>query len=217
MNRPILIGTAALLAWSLGHASAQGGDVQGTIEIRVPQGASDSSKGRIVIWLETEEQTRWPHRKHTISQKNAQFSPRFLTVVRGETVDMPNDDNIVHNVFSFSKAKRFNLGIYPKGKMKSVTFEKCGTIKMYCSIHRNMNATILVVPTRWYVEVDKAGRFKIPGVPAGKYRIGAWRAGTKACELQPIEVKAGGIEDIRLALETKPPRKRRSKGKGKHK
>ncbi len=73
-----------------------------------------------------------------ISHKGRQFSPRVLPIVKGGKVDFYNDDDIFHNVFSLSRVKPFDLGIYPTGTSKIVEFEHTGLVKLYCNIHPDM-------------------------------------------------------------------------------
>jgi len=92
----------------------------------------------------------------------------------GSTVSFPNMDPIFHNIFSLSKAKSFDLGSYDKGKTREVVFPKPGVVDIYCHLHPNMAATIVVTPNRWYTRSDKSGQYRIEDVPPGKYTVVAW-------------------------------------------
>jgi hypothetical protein len=83
-------------------------------------------------------------------------------------------DPIFHNIFSLSKPRSFDLGSYDKGATRDVSFPKPGMVDIYCHLHPNMAATIVVTPNRWYARSDRAGQFRIPDVPPGKYTIVAW-------------------------------------------
>ena len=111
-----------------------------------------------------------------VSQKFAQFVPDFVIITAGETLEFPNNDKILHNVFSYSKLNAFDLGLYPKGTSKSVKLEHPGVVHIYCSIHKNMNATIFVAPTPFYARVKPSGAFEIAGIPIGDYHIKTWNA-----------------------------------------
>jgi plastocyanin len=115
-----------------------------------------------------------PREVPVISQKEARFSPSFLIVAAGQTVSLANDDRIVHNVFSFSPPKRFDLGLYPEGEKKQVTFDKPGATDLFCSIHSKMNATVFVSPSPYYAQVSPSGAFLLSGVPPGRYRLKVW-------------------------------------------
>ena len=109
-----------------------------------------------------------------LAQKGQAFVPRVLPVLAGTRIDFPNEDPIYHNVFSVSPAKRFDLGKYSRGKSKSVVFEKPGRINVYCDIHSNMEAFIVVLANRWFAQPDADGRFTLPDLPPGSYRVKAW-------------------------------------------
>ena len=84
---------------------------------------------------------------------------------------------VFHNVFSFRDGKRFDLGMYPVGTMRRVTFDQPGVSRLFCNIHPNMAAYVVVVDTPYFAVADKSGAFTIPGVPPGSYSFGAWRPG----------------------------------------
>jgi plastocyanin len=109
-----------------------------------------------------------------ISQKGAMFSPHILPVVAGTTVEWPNHDEIFHNVFSISETKPFDLGLYKHPEVKRVTFEKPGRVDAFCSIHRTMNCVILVLENPYFAATDERGRYSIPHVPPGTYKLKAW-------------------------------------------
>ena len=115
-----------------------------------------------------------PLRGGRLAQKNQSFVPRVLPVAAGARVEFPNLDPIYHNVFSVSPAKRFDLGKYRQGKSKSVVFDKPGLVNVYCDIHSNMEAFILVLPNPWFAQPDAEGRFALPPLPAGTYTVRVW-------------------------------------------
>jgi plastocyanin len=110
----------------------------------------------------------------TIEQLNRRFSPDLLVLPVGSTVSFPNMDPIFHNIFSLSKAKSFDLGSYDKGKTREVVFPRPGVVDVYCHLHPNMAATIVVTPNRWFARSDKSGQYRIADVPPGKYTLVAW-------------------------------------------
>jgi plastocyanin len=116
----------------------------------------------------------------SIEQRDRRFVPDLVVIPAGSAVSFPNFDPIFHNVFSLSKAKSFDLGNYPKGQTRSVTFATPGIVAAYCHLHPNMAATIVVAPNRWAARADRDGSFVLKDVPAGTYTVVAWHktAGT---------------------------------------
>jgi len=109
-----------------------------------------------------------------VSQRGARFSPHVLPVMMGTTVEWPNNDDIYHNVFSFSEAKQFDLGLYKSGEVKQVVFDKAGKVDVFCSIHKAMSCVVLVLENPYFSTTDAKGNYVIRNVPAGTYRLKAW-------------------------------------------
>jgi plastocyanin len=82
--------------------------------------------------------------EHVVSQKGKAFSVKKLKVRVGDSVKFVNEDPFSHNVFSLSAAKGFDLGTYPQGGAKSVTFDKVGTVDVECAIHPDMTMSVEV-------------------------------------------------------------------------
>ena len=80
-----------------------------------------------------------------------------------------------HNVFAYFQAKKFDLGLYARGRSKQVTFDKTGLVIVLCNIHSYMSAYILVVDTPYYAVSDSRGRFRLPDVPPGTYTLHGWQ------------------------------------------
>jgi len=118
--------------------------------------------------------------KTTIEQRDRRFIPDLVVVPAGSVVSFPNLDPIFHNVFSLSKAKSFDLGNYPRGQTRVVAFPNPGVVAVYCHLHSNMAATIVVTPNRWATRADGKGLFALKDVPPGTYTVVAWHktAGT---------------------------------------
>lgn len=167
--------------------------------------------GNYVIYLIPEDhqvETKIPAAHARVSQKNAKFSPELLVIPLGQTVDFPNDDSIDHNVFSFSKAKKFDLGVYPKGVMKSVAFDKPGPILLFCSVHESMNGVIYVAPNQLFTTTNQDGSFTINRVPVGKYKLNAWSS-TWPESMDHIEVREVDVQEgkpIQVEIDLTPTR-----------
>ncbi|HEX9641371.1 MAG TPA: hypothetical protein VGB13_08655, partial [Candidatus Krumholzibacteria bacterium] len=107
-----------------------------------PEAAPSVSLG--FVYLDGQRDPR-RRQQDELRQRGQQFHPRLLVVPVDSHVEFPNDDPIYHNVFSYSKTKRFDLGRYGKGQSKSVHFDKTGVIRVFCDVHSDMSATIVVV------------------------------------------------------------------------
>jgi len=111
----------------------------------------------------------------SVAQKGYQFSPGLLVVSTGSTVEFPNLDPEYHSVFSYSKARRFDLGRFDRGeKPPPLKFDQPGLVKLYCDIHEHMRGVILVVDTPFFQKTDAGGRYRIENLPAKKLVIKAW-------------------------------------------
>jgi plastocyanin len=131
-----------------------------------------------VVWLEVPNQPRSaPRVRVVLDQRNLRFTPHVLAVRVGTTVDFPNNDRVFHNVFSFKDGKVFDLGLYPVGATRTVTFDTPGLSRIYCNIHPGMAAYILAVDSPYFALSNSSGAFTLSEVPAGRYTYHAWRAG----------------------------------------
>lgn len=109
-----------------------------------------------------------------LGQKDQAFVPRVLAIEKGTSVSFPNHDPIFHNVFSVSPNKRFDLGKYPRGQTRHVRFDKPGLVNVYCDIHSDMAAYILVLSNHAFAQPAADGAFSLPDVPAGTYSVKVW-------------------------------------------
>jgi plastocyanin len=151
---------------------------------------------RSVVYLEEAPQAAFetpPPGRARLDQKNETFVPYVLAVTVGSTVDFPNSDRIYHNVFSLSKAKRFDLGRYPRGQSRSVRFDRPGVVRVFCEIHSHMSAFILVFAHRYFAVTDGEGRYRIEGVPPGAYTLAVWNDGEVRVRR---EVRVAGAGDV---------------------
>ncbi len=169
---------ALALAWPvIAGADASPGAVRGAVRLAV-EGARIEDAGPIVVFLEPADGRAVPvlpqGRPSRVRQHDARFSPAFLAIAAGQSVDMPNDDAIYHNVFSYSKPNDFDLGLYPAGQSRTITFRHPGVVRTYCSIHESMSGTIFVAPTSWFVVIGTRGEFELKDVPPGAWRLRTW-------------------------------------------
>ncbi|HZE98934.1 MAG TPA: hypothetical protein VE981_18135 [Planctomycetota bacterium] len=146
-----------------------------------------------VVWLEGAAPAKMDAKTLDVRQEGIEFRPRILAVPLGSTVKFPNGDDVFHNVFSYSKAERFDLGKYPKGESKSVEFKTKGLIDVRCEVHDHMRCYIHIFDHPYYAIAGEDGSYRIPNVPPGKYTLVAWKEFFDPVR-QEIEVKAGGAQ-----------------------
>jgi plastocyanin len=155
--------------------NAAGGDIDGKIVGWTHNFLS--SEHPAVVWLEGIEKKTANKKLLVMEQHGGQFMPSFLIVVAGQTVSMPNVDEVAHNVYSLSPTKQFDLGFYAKGDLKTVTFDRPGIVEVRCAIHTFMRARILVVPNSYYAAIATDGTFRIRNVPDGTFTLTFWSDG----------------------------------------
>ena len=135
----------------------------------------------------------------TMAQQDTAFVPGVVVVRTGATVTFPNKDGFFHNVFSYSGPQRFDLGRYPEGESKSVTFDEPGVVKIYCEVHDFMRAAVIVSESGLHAIPGEDGRFSLTGIPAGTYTLVAWHPdlGEKK---QEVQVQDGATVRVELSL-----------------
>jgi plastocyanin len=115
-----------------------------------------------------------PKKFRTIVQAKQRFTPRIMVAPVGTPVEFRNLDTVYHNVFSVSAALHFDLGRYKPGKRDTVVFDRAGVTNLHCDIHPDEIGFVVVVPNNAYARPDSLGRFSLPNLPAGSYRLRAW-------------------------------------------
>ncbi len=132
-----------------------------------------------------------------MEQKDLIFLPAILPVRVGTRVEFPNLDDTYHNIFSYSSPKRFDLGRYRPDErpIPSQVFDVPGLITLRCDIHEHMRALILVLDTPHFVLTDETGRFRLAGLPAGKYVVKAW-LDSRTLRERPVELVDGNVHRV---------------------
>lgn len=190
---------AIALASMLAHAREQLPEAKVDVHMRLafPQLQTKHRTPPAVLWLKPLQGTPSvpfpPHEHYTLAQKNRMFTPHLLVVPVGSLVIFPNEDPFFHNVFSLFDGKRFDLGLYEAGSTKEVKFTREGISYIFCNIHPEMSAVVLVLPTPLYAIADASGAFQLPNVPAGDYELHVWIEGTPQPALDRL------IRDVHLA------------------
>lgn len=128
---------------------------------------------------------------YVMEQKAIAFQPHVLVVPVGATVSFPNRDPFRHHVYSFSKAKKFDLKLYGRDETRSVVFDQAGVVALGCNIHDVMSGFVVVSATPYAAKTDHAGRVTIADVPAGAARLRIWSPAIHAPDnmmVQPIAI-----------------------------
>jgi plastocyanin len=173
----LLAGLLTVTAGSLAETSI----VSGSVALLRSNGTarSDNDTG-IVVWLTPVPNQARASRDRSgdvrprIVQRNKRFETRLLAVEVGTTVDFPNQDPFFHNVFSRFDGKQFDLGLYEAGATKSVRFNTAGVCYIFCNIHSQMSAVVVVVETPYFIRLNAPGEFRISELPFGRYQLNVW-------------------------------------------
>jgi plastocyanin len=132
-----------------------------------------------------------------IGQKDLAFIPALMPVRVGTKIEFPNFDDTYHSVFSYSPAKRFDLGRYRPDErpIPSRVFDTPGLVTLRCDIHEHMRGLILVLNTPYFVTTAPDGRFQLSGLPSGHYLLKAW-IDSKTTREQPVELRDGATVHV---------------------
>lgn len=173
---------ASCLSW------AQPATVSGKVIIQ-QNGKPARSAAGAVVWLTPTkgEAPKPPEKTFRLVQKNKHFSPHLLVVPIGSAVVFPNEDPFFHNVFSVYEGTRFDLGLYESGSSKEVRFNRPGPSYIFCNIHPEMSAVIMVMATPYYATTNNAGDYSIEGVPPGDYEFSVWYESAQPEELKQLQ------------------------------
>jgi plastocyanin len=175
---------------------ARAGTVNGRVELLQKGGRPVGDRSDVVVYLDGVKARPRPARA-TVVMKGKSFNPHLVVVPVGSTIEFPNDDPILHNAFSLSGENRFDLNLYKRPKSGSWTFQAPGLVRVYCNIHPQMSALVLVRDNPFFTRAAADGAFTLEDVPPGRYTLKAWheRAGEVA---QPVTVPVEG--DVRAEL-----------------
>jgi plastocyanin len=129
---------------------------------------------RVAVYLDNNPRLRSEPATAILKQQDRRFLDETIVVPVGSTVSFPNLDPIFHNVFSLSRVRSFDLGNYRQNETRTVTFPKPGIVRVYCHLHPNMSASIVVTPNVWATKPAGDGQYRLTGVPAGEYSLVVW-------------------------------------------
>ena len=190
---------AAAVALLVSAGPAWAGSVKGTVSVTEKGGRKASDLSETVVYVDGAKTKPQPT-KVVVTMKAKTFLPHVVVVPVGGTVEFPNQDPIFHNVFSVSGENRFDLELYKRPKSGSWTFQHPGLVRVYCNIHPQMSAIVVVRDNPYFTKANADGSFAIDDVPAGNYVLRAWheRGGETS---QDIVVPAEGQVGAQLVLD----------------
>ncbi|HUS63712.1 MAG TPA: carboxypeptidase regulatory-like domain-containing protein [Kofleriaceae bacterium] len=200
---------ATLLLAARSAAAGPTGVVEGKVAVERARGGTASRD--VVVYLVGFDEPP-PARTEKIVQKKRRFQPDLLAITAGQSVAFPNADPHFHNVFSPSPVRPFDLGSFEAGESKERRFPRPAAVDVYCNIHPEMSATILVLPNRRFAIADRAGRFRIEGVPPGTWSVYAYSRRVESPVTARVTVAAGRSSTVELSLrETRTEQRHRNK------
>lgn len=191
---------AVLAATVLAFPAAAGaGAITGKVELVDKGGRKATDLSDVVVYVDAARVKPKPATA-TMVMKGKAFNPHVVVVPVGGTVQFPNEDPIFHNAFSVSGDNRFDMELYKRPKVGSFTFQHPGVVKVYCNIHPQMSAVVVVRDNPLFTKAAVDGSFTIENVPAGKYVVKAWheRGGEAGSEVTVTET---GTTQARFTLD----------------
>jgi plastocyanin len=198
----LIVSAAGLaIACALNAGPAAAGEVRVTVSVLTPERKTVPGAGA-VVWIADAAAAKQAaaSARSKIASKNKRFNPHVAVVPAGGTVDFPNLDRIDHNVFSLSEGARFDLGLYRKGGSRAMTFENPGVVRIYCNIHPQMAAVLVVIDGGIWAQAGDDGTAVLANVPAGKAAVHAWdeKGGDFTAA---VEVPAAGAVPLAIILD----------------
>jgi plastocyanin len=170
----------------------------------VPQGDPPREIRNVVVSLQGMPATVVAPKHYQLRQEGELFLPHVLAIARGSLVDFTNEDPFYHNVFSLSRAGTFDLGRFPRGQSRTRDFSKPGLVKVFCHLHADMSAVILVFDHPWFATPGDDGAFVLANVPPGRHTVAAWHERVGEAR-RSVEVPAGGDATVEFELPVVEP------------
>lgn len=204
----LLTAFVALVSLPVNPFQAHAGKITGIVKA---QGLRSSSNILVYLAKAPPEPLDASGTNFVMDQRDLTFIPQILPVIVGATVKFPNNDKVNHNVFSLSRSKKFNLGSYKPGEIKTVVFDKPGIVEVRCDVHAEMIAYIMVMKSSYWAVTDEKGRFEIPdaaslkqsgirdipSLPAGSYIVKTWHAKLKTQKIK-VDIPEKGQVPVQL-------------------
>jgi len=162
--------TPAFLAVLFMAAGASASDIIATVSDEAGKPVEDA----VVFVYELPGNFHPPKLPAIMDQIDKELVPHVLPVLVGTKVKFPNKDNIHHQLYSFSKAKEFELPLYKGKEPRPIVMDKVGVVKLGCNIHDWMLGYIFVLENPYFAATDSKGQAVLKGVPKGKHAVAVW-------------------------------------------
>jgi plastocyanin len=158
---------------------------------------------QLVVYIQPEEgiKSGQAQKTYLVSQKDTEFHSPLTVIAAGDKVQWSNDESkeIDHNIFSLSPLASFDLGLGERGSKLEQVFKNTGVINYYCSVHKNMEGKIIVLPNRYYQVLDRPGDFLIENLPEGNWTLNAVMLHLRY-KAEPIKLTVGKAPIANLTL-----------------
>src|ERR1700722_3890997 len=172
----------------------------GMVTVNVTTRSGAAAEDTVVVFDPLDAAPAPSHDAAVIDQINKRCVPRVSVVRTGTTITFPNSDHIRHQVYSFSRAKTFDLKLYAGSPKTPVEFDRPGLVVLGCNIHDTMVAFVGVVDSPYFAKTSPSGNATLT-LPAGRYRLRAWHPNAApAIPTREINVAAAPLS-IPLAID----------------
>lgn len=188
---------------------AEAAPVSGSVQFAARRGPQPN-RAEAIVWLEPlDHRPLIQPAREVMTTRSKVLIPHVMAVPAGSTVRFPNEDPITHNLFSLSPSNPFDLGLYRREEGKEQKFEKPGIVTVYCNVHPNMSAVIVVLDTPYWTFVRPDGTWTVDA-PPGRYRMKVWHEQAGSSESM-ISIAPGGVITGSTAVQLQM-----TKGRGSH-
>jgi plastocyanin len=160
------------LAFAAGLAHAQTAEIAASVTDQQGRPVADA----VLVAVPVDGNMRSPQRPRdgSIDQVDKEFFPRVTIVPVGASVTFPNHDDVRHQVYSFSPAKRFELPLYAGVPAQPIVFDKPGVVVLGCNIHDWMVGYVYVSESPFFAKTGKDGKAVLAELPARAYVVRVW-------------------------------------------
>ncbi|MFN0252151.1 MAG: hypothetical protein ACKV2T_35070 [Kofleriaceae bacterium] len=194
---------ALALGWGVRSSVADTkptGRVTGKVKVTEADG-KPTTGAEVIVYVVGFSERPAANASVTIEQRGRRFVPELVAVTLGGKVNFPNKDAFLHNVFSQSSSRKFDLGSFKKGESKTKEFPSPGAVDVYCNIHPEMAATILVVPNQRHTRTAADGTFTLDGVPPGNWTVFAYTRRAPKPVSAKVVITAGADSKVDFAIQ----------------